>query len=567
MKLLYSLSISLFCIGVAVVLPFCSPASISTGPGTGSETTNGIMAQVRYQDGVPVQNAIVKLRPADYVKDTLSTSSNISSGAIDTITDSLGKINIDSLTEGRYVLEIRDINSGEGALVECDVVENSVNDCGIIFIDQLSSISGIIDTSALDTTASIYVQLYGMDIVKQVSIQDRHFTIDSIPSGNYALKVLTSIPSNMQEVISYITVPPNSSIVLDTIKIKNKKLWLYSQKVFLNTTGSGAGVSADIVRFPVLIRLTESNFDFLTALSDGNDIRFVKPDNTPLPFQIERWDRTAKRAEIWVRLDTVYGNNNTQYITMLWGNLNPPSLSNSNSVFDTSLGIQAAWHMGYSNGSTLDDASGNKFAAKCYSMSSENSVEGQIGYAQKFNGSTNYAVVTSTASGKLNFAKNGRYSISAWVYTEKLDSEIHSIVSKGNHQYGFQISKDNVWHFFEYKNRAGWEYTNAPATIREWQFVTCIRQGTTQRMYLNGEVADSVLKLKADTDLRITTDNVCIGKRTADSTQWFNGMIDELRIYSWPNSINWARLCYMNQKTDDALVVLDTSPVLGKRRY
>jgi hypothetical protein len=282
-----------------------------------------------------------------------------------------------------------------------------------------------------------------------------------------------------------------------------------------------------------------------------------------MPFQIERWDRNLELAEIWVKVDTIYGNNKTQYFTMLWGNPDIQKMSlNSTLVFDTTLGIQASWHMSSKDSTVLPDATGNRFNAKCYALTMSSFVGGQIGQACRFDGTSNYAVVSNSSSGKLNFAQDARYTISAWVYAEKLDSDFHTIISKNNHQYGLQISKDNTWRFYEYHQKSGWQCSDAPATEKQWQFIVSVRDRARQKIYVDGILVSDKIVLKQATDERITTDNISIGKRTGFTTQWFNGIIDEMRIYSWPNSINWITLCYMNQRSEDKLVVFER--VLGK---
>jgi hypothetical protein len=47
---------------------------------------------------------------------------------------------------------------------------------------------------------------------------------------------------------------------------------------------------------------------FSQAQFGGSDIRFTKADNTFLPYEIERWDSAHSQAEIWVKVDTVFGN-------------------------------------------------------------------------------------------------------------------------------------------------------------------------------------------------------------------------------------------------------------------
>ncbi len=529
----------------------CTTSSLSAGSGTGTETTNGIIASVRYLDGRVAANIPARIYPADYVMDT---NAAIYKPYRDLMTDSNGIIIIDSLECGLYSVDFRNGN-GEGALLNCEVITDSLKDYGIVFLDQLSEINGVIDTSAIDDSTNVYIQLYGLDIVKKVDKNSGIFKIDSIPAGSYTIKVVTSKPQQLHEIISNVKVLPNKTSVIDTIVIKNKTDWLNSRKIFLNTTDSGANVAVSIRRFPVLVRLNSSNFDFTSAKSDGSDICFVKPDNTPMPFQIERWDRNLKAAEIWVKVDTIYGKNATQYFTMLWGNPDIQKINtNSTLIFDTTLGIQASWHMGSKDGVFLDDATGNRFDAKCYAMTKASIVDGQIGPACRFDGTSNYAVVCNSASGKLNFPQDARYTISAWIYAEKLDNTIHSVISKSHHQYGLQISSDDAWRFYEYHQKSGWQCSDAPAVEKQWQFIVCVRDRTKQRIYIDGVLVSETIEVKQAPDARITTDNICIGKRTGSTAQWFNGIIDEMRIYSWPNSINWIRLCYMNQRSDDKLV-------------
>jgi hypothetical protein len=543
-----------------LTLPACTTSTYSSGPGTGTETTNGIMASVRYLDGRAAANIPVRIYSADYVKDTSSTQSQ---PVRELKTDENGIIILDSLESGYYSVDIRN-GMGDGALLNCEVIDDSLKDYGIVFLDQLSGIRGFIDTSAIDDSTDVFIQLYGLDVLKKADKQTGSFNIDSIPAGCYTIRVFTSKPQQIHEVINNIKVLSDKPQIIDTISIKNKSEWLNSTKIYLNTTDSGADVPVSIIRFPVLLRLNSSNFNFISANADGSDICFVKPDNTPMPFQIERWDRNLQVAEIWVKVDTVYGNNKTQYFTMLWGNPEIQKISsNSTLVFDTTLGIQASWHMDSKDSTILADATGNRFDAKCYAFTRSSFVDGQIGRACRFDGVSNYAVVCNSASGKLNFSEDARYSVSAWVYAEKPDSTIHSIISKSNHQYGLQISKENTWRFFDYHHKSGWQCSDAPATEKQWQFVVSVHDRTNQRIYVDGILVSEEITIRQGDDDRITTDNICIGKRTGFTAQWFNGIVDEMRIYSWPNSINWTKLCYMNQRSDNRLLFFERHT--GKR--
>ncbi|MBD3322312.1 MAG: DUF2341 domain-containing protein, partial [Chitinivibrionales bacterium] len=135
--------------------------------------------------------------------------------------------------------------------------------------------------------------------------------------------------------------------------------WAYSKTLYLNTTSSGANVSQDINNFPVLIRLNASNFNFLQAKGNGDDIRFSKSDNqTAISYEIERWDSANQVAEIWVKIDTVFGNSNIQNFEMYWGNASASSQSNGAAVFSSSYDYEGVWHLDEDGSAQRADATG-----------------------------------------------------------------------------------------------------------------------------------------------------------------------------------------------------------------
>jgi hypothetical protein len=86
--------------------------------------------------------------------------------------------------------------------------------------------------------------------------------------------------------------------------------WSGHRNIVLNTSATGANVAGTVTNFPVLVRLGAAEGGIIAAANGGNSIRFSKADNTTaLPYQIESWSSTA--AAIWVRVDSVKGNNAT----------------------------------------------------------------------------------------------------------------------------------------------------------------------------------------------------------------------------------------------------------------
>jgi hypothetical protein len=248
---------------------------------------------------------------------------------------------------------------------------------------------------------------------------------------------------------------------------------------------------------------------------------------------------------------------------MLWGNPLATAVSSSASVFDTANGFQGVWHFSEQNLANVNDATGNHFDGTP-SDTAPVSATGAIGIGKGFNGASSYFDMKNTASGKLNFPENGTYTVSAWVYADTLDNRFHSIVGKSDNQYFLKLKQyyppnPMRWEFAEYHSIAGWQITDTIATAREWKYLVGVRRGQSQCFSLDGILVDSVIQVKADSLPRNTGDDVTIGKFLTFSAIDagycpFKGIIDEVRISSVARSPDWVRLCFMNQKTSDALV-------------
>jgi hypothetical protein len=345
--------------------------------------------------------------------------------------------------------------------------------------------------------------------------------------------------------------------------------WQYARRLFLNTTASGANVSGDVYDFPVLVRLTAGNFTFAQAKADGRDLWFTKADGTPLPYEIERYDAGLHRAEIWVKADTVYGNDSSHFITMYWGNPAAASESNEGAVFDTGVGFQGIWHLGETD-TLAHDATGNRYNGTGHFTSS---VAGMIGNAQQFNGVSSFLQMKGTAQSRLNFPMNGRYTVSAWIYHDTLaDSVTYLIAGKGELQYFMKTfglaqstsQHDHHWEFTEYHGNDTWQAaTMTPAVAKTWTHLVGIRDGSNQYLYVNGVLVMAGYRTFGTGQTiipRDTSDDFSIGAFLRPVIAWdqgyayFNGAIDEVEVSSIPRSADWIKLSYMNQKEEDALV-------------
>jgi hypothetical protein len=534
----------------------CSCAQLAGGDAT--ETGNArISGKIVDSLGLPVPQTRIMLLPALYnpladpaIRDSMNG-----------ITDEAGCYTLKAPGPGAYCIEAMHSTSTHKALVTGVTVGKK--DTTLVQATVLRK-PGALRVALPDTVleASGYVYLPGTSCYARA--QSGIATVGAVPAGlipavNYAN---TAAPMKNHVIQTNVAVQPD-----DTLVIADTTPWKYSKKLYCNTTAAGAGVGQDVYNFPLLVRLTSANFDFSQAKSDGGDLRFTKPDHAPLRQEIERWDMAAKVAEVWVRVDTVYGNNSAQYIVMRWGASAAVSMSNSPAVFDTGTGFQGVWHLSEAGNAIAKDATGNHYDGTP-SDTAPAVVEGTIGPCRSFNGSSNYIRMNGTADSKLNFPENGTYAVSAWVYTDSIDNSSHVVVGKGNEQYFIKFKTSlpgdpMVWEFVEYFDKAGWAITNSLPIVpsaRKWVLIVGVRRGNVQFFYLNGELVDSTLSVSPSAMSRITGEDVTIGRflsKPIDSIEGigpFLGKIDEVRISNAAYGADWIKLCYMNQKEPDALV-------------
>lgn len=554
------LAISILCGMLFLRCGFAPLAGGSTDTELGSVVTGRVVAE----NGSPVRDAKIRVRPTWYVQ---KPGTVINNGRFDAVTDSTGRFSVSGVYPGRYAIEAND-QEYTAALIKATVEEqNSTIDVGVVGLKPFARIFGIIQPAITRVYPLLRVQVRGLERLATVG-RDGTFAIVDLPEGSFDLR-LVSTDSTVDAVeMSGISV---KSAATESVVIPAGGR--YARRLSLNTTASGADVAGDVADFPLLVRLTAGNFDFTQAKSNGADIRFAKSDGSRLPYQIERWDAVTGLAEVWVKMDTVYGGDSSQTLMMCWGNAAAVDSSDGGAVFDTAQGFQGIWHMGETD-SLAPDATGNRYTGTGHFTSS---VAGMIGNAQHFNGLSSYIQMKGTApQSRLNFPMNGRYTVSAWVYHDTLaDSATYLIAGKGEHQYFMKTfdlalstpQRKHQWEFTEYHGNDLWQATTlSPATAKNWIHMVGVRDGANQYFYVNGTLAMEgyqVIGTGGSVTPRDSSDDFSIGAFLHPVSAWnqgyayFSGAIDEVGVSSIPRNADWIKLSYMNQRAEDKLVVFN----------
>ncbi|MBN2035098.1 MAG: DUF2341 domain-containing protein [Chitinispirillaceae bacterium] len=521
----------------AALFTGCGDLSLAEG-GFGSETTNGIvMGIAMLPDGSASSGARVTVRTADFVREDFPRSVNNHTRG-DVITDSSGAFMIDSLDTGSYIVEI---NNGvsHAAMSECRIASETpkVNLAHRILLPYVT-IVGWVDPQLIP--GEQYVQVVGLDRLVPVDSAGS-FIVNDLPSGTLQIRIAA------KDTVVHQVFDKVSGLPGDTVTIAPPG-WRHSRKVYLNTTATGAEVYADVVKFPVLVRLDTGNFNFAEARPDGGDLKFTRSNSMPLPFEIEQWDGDRGIAAVWVLVDTVYGNDSSHYFIMHWGNENAVSASSGASVFDTLNGHIGVWHLG----ETTDDATWHDNDA---TTGSALPADGMIGSGRQFNGTDSLRI-----DGLLNEPQT--VTLSAWARLDSAGGSGAEIVTIGNAcllrmedirtEHGamgaFHMAGDTVFYNVysgKYLKKTGWHH---------FAFVID-SSASSQALYIDG-ILSSLHNSKTPINYTETGKNTCIGKHgNGKNNYYFRGVIDEVRISSAVLSADRVKLEFMNQNENNVLVV------------
>jgi len=540
---------------VCAVAGFIGRCSVAPLAGGGTESTNGkIIGTLKEDDGKPATHTKVMLVASLYDPAKDGPVPDSMTG----MTDSLGAFAFAKINTGDYaIIAIHGETRKSAVIRDVQVHEDRTDTLTADTLRAPGSIRVMLPPNA--NTVNGYLYIPGTLTFAFLKSGSGFVMLDSVPAGKAADITYSTLTASIIAVLRH-GVQVKSG---DTAVVWNFG-WNYARKITLNTSSSGAGVAGNVSNFPVLVRLTAGNFDFTQARNNGEDIRFTKQDNAFLPYEIERWDAIGKHAELWVKMDTVHGNDSAQSITMYWGNIDAATQSNSAAVFDTAAGFQGVWHLSEAGNAMVKDATGNHYDGTV-SDTAPAGAEGTIGPCRSFNGSSNCIRMNGTAESKLNFQENGIYMISAWAYADTLDIGYHVIAGKNNEQYFLGLKRSNPdttmrWEFVEYHAKAGWQITQDFPSAKTWTYLVGVREGNAQYLYVNGALVDSATVVTPNTASRNTGDDVTIGRflslptYTYEGKCPFLGKIDEVRILNAAPGADWVKLCYMNQKGYDALV-------------
>lgn len=543
-----TLVVTLFCFFWAFLQ--CSSQQI-TGVGTGSET---VIGQVVHNDGKPAGKTVVTLYPSDY--DPVNDSGFLP--GIDT-TDSNGNYSILMLSSNNSTYTLHAVNLLFQTRTIVSDIEISDGESTFVDMAELRN-TGCIKVLLTDSTIDKNGYVFIPGTFYHSYVENGCAIIDSVPA-----QTIRNLYYKKKESGGLQSLSENLNVESQITTIIENSRQMYSRQIFLNTSSTGADITRMVTDFPVLLRLRASNFDFSKTKEDGSDLRFKKPDGTTLPFEIDMWDFDKRAADIWIKVDTVYGNDSTQFIAMYWGDAFAEGSSDGATVFDVAAGYQGVWHLGDSEELVTDATVNGNHGLK---QGSQTRTEGNVGFGQSFNGSGDYCDMGNVCN-----TDAFSFTVSAWIKKSD-ENKIQTIMSKSkgglpNPEYGwlFQLDQDGALQIFLATDTGSWGNagsfiltSNVHITDSIWHHVVAVidrANNNNCRVYVDGTDVSTlpsggniidVGKVINSLPLRIGSD--------ADGEYLWEGALDECWISYKAHSPEYVKLCFKNQKSNDELVII-----------
>ncbi len=212
-------------------------------------------------------------------------------------------------------------------------------------------------------------------------------------------------------------------------------------------------------------------------------------------------------------------------------------LDGSGNSLDT--GLVGYWKFSEGSGATTADASGYGNTGTLTNMNTSNPGGGnkndtsgwnntgcKYGSCLTFDRVNDEVIIANTASLNLSSA----VTLSGWINYKGYLTEINGrIVGKSVNNYDLWVNQNNKLTFRLYALNGGFNDTDSPSAIpaNVWTHVAGTYDGSIQKLYVNGIL---VTNLTWSSALKMDTLPVVIG--SANNLRWFNGTIDEVRIYN-----------------------------------
>jgi hypothetical protein len=164
--------------------------------------------------------------------------------------------------------------------------------------------------------------------------------------------------------------------------------------------------------------------------------------------------------------------------------------------------------------------------------------------AYSFNGSGNYISIANASQ----LDPTSALSVSLWFEGNLSSSTVGGLIAKdlggggvNNPPYGLWVSSGKLTFFTDESGDDNISITSGTLSNSTWYHAVGTYDGTTMRLYING----SLIGTANQPAVAATTGNLEIGQQKSGFSRWFNGSIDDVRIYNRALSASEVTALYM----------------------
>jgi len=200
------------------------------------------------------------------------------------------------------------------------------------------------------------------------------------------------------------------------------------------------------------------------------------------------------------------------------------------------------WHLYEGTGTIAHDSTVNSNDGTLYNFTSPHGwVSGMFGQALSFDGSDDYVDCNSNVG---NFGLSHSFTIEAWI--NLASDNTNDAVIYGNAWaepgYHVRVTLANKVRFILITTGSNYKGIDSSVLADGWHHIAAVKDGMDVKVYIDG-VEDSQEAIENGTVTTITTTaNTKIGLDTASADHYFNGLIDEVRI--WNGALTYTEIAY-----------------------
>src|SRR3989344_5992641 len=349
--------------------------------------------------------------------------------------------------------------------------------------------------------------------------------------------------------------------------------WNYREKIAIKKEK----VAGSLTNFPVLITKTDTDLKHTSfggnvasssagITGGGGDFVFTSSDGTTkLDHEIEKYASSSGELWAWVEIPTLNNSKDTA-IYMYYGGPNSGATNqNPTGVWDTNY--KGVWHMKETSGTTVKDSTSNAFdGTKKTATEPDPSSTSKINGGQNFDGTDDYVYTPDNTALHMNQATSMTFS--AWIKADTLTSfrdiirydDLDNLDGDANgtrNLYLFRMNGSKIEFYYGPSSALSSVLPTYTFTTGYCYHVVATRNvsADTESVYIDGSL--NLSETDTTTGTWETTGQYTIFGRFDNTTNqnYFDGIIDEIRISNSARSADWIKTEYLNQVDPSSFVV------------